>query len=490
MVFIAQSGNLFGRRGTSRKDVMIATKEIPSIEKGKEINQQKEDVMPYEINFMFDVNENKEFWMKIISSQTAMKSFVWSIRVFPTETLAFCRNTKKEDTEREIILSWEKNDPRRTENSKKSRLAYLLEEKKRNGNDLTEDEKKIIDAYQKTLTRYSTSVQPYKTKHQPSISNPNTKKDTKSVSSSSRYYKETEGRKIPDINFNKNSLPTSESHVAFFVKNFINYSKEIQTEKKEQVRKVQKGMRAIGSASEINENNVLIEKKNRILDDMEIYEANIKIQEEKVVKNTKQMIVALGKDKKKLSTERNVLEKNNNLLGDLRQEFIRNAENRSTLELEISEYLHKINESADDLGSNKEEGKEEKKISFVDTGKKMKEVNSNITWYKNENDKSKRLFEFINKSRTAGVEWNYQEKVYLKFLDVTFTLIDNMIKYSNQNSFKKNNTAKKEVDVLFYDIMKSVEGSLIGTKTMSFNRGKRIFTEIEERINKLRKLII
>ena len=41
-----------------------------------------------------------------------------SLRIFPTETLAFCKNNLKEEIQKEIILSWDKINPGRSEVSK------------------------------------------------------------------------------------------------------------------------------------------------------------------------------------------------------------------------------------------------------------------------------------------------------------------------------------------------------------------------------------
>lgn len=58
--------------------------------------------------------------------------------------MGFCRDTSKEDKEKEIISSWEENEPGRAELAKKSRRRFLLEQKQRNGNELSEEEANFL----------------------------------------------------------------------------------------------------------------------------------------------------------------------------------------------------------------------------------------------------------------------------------------------------------------------------------------------------------
>ena len=66
------------------------------------------------------------------------------MKIFSSETLAIIKDTDKEDREKALKASWETNEPGRAEKAKKSRTKFLLQEKLRKGEQLTEEELAIV----------------------------------------------------------------------------------------------------------------------------------------------------------------------------------------------------------------------------------------------------------------------------------------------------------------------------------------------------------
>lgn len=66
------------------------------------------------------------------------------MKVFSSETLAIIKDTDKEDREKALKASWEANEPGRAEKAKRSRQKFLLQEKLRKGEQLTEEEMAIV----------------------------------------------------------------------------------------------------------------------------------------------------------------------------------------------------------------------------------------------------------------------------------------------------------------------------------------------------------
>ena len=64
----------------------------------------------------------------------------WNLTVSSNDTIAIVRDTQKEDAERALVKSWEDKEPGRVENAKNSREVFVLKTKKRNGEELTEEE--------------------------------------------------------------------------------------------------------------------------------------------------------------------------------------------------------------------------------------------------------------------------------------------------------------------------------------------------------------
>ena len=68
----------------------------------------------------------------------------WKISVFSTDSIAFIKNTIKEDKEKEVIESWEINEPGRKNKAEKSRKKYFVNIKYNNGEILSPEEEELI----------------------------------------------------------------------------------------------------------------------------------------------------------------------------------------------------------------------------------------------------------------------------------------------------------------------------------------------------------
>lgn len=66
------------------------------------------------------------------------------MKVFSSETLAIIKDTDKEDREKALKASWEAAEAGRAEKAKKSRQKYVLQERLRKGEQLTEEEMAIV----------------------------------------------------------------------------------------------------------------------------------------------------------------------------------------------------------------------------------------------------------------------------------------------------------------------------------------------------------
>ena len=68
----------------------------------------------------------------------------WKISVFSTDALTFIKNTIKEDKEKEVIESWEINEPGRKIKAEKSRKKYFVSLKFNNGEVLSPEEEELL----------------------------------------------------------------------------------------------------------------------------------------------------------------------------------------------------------------------------------------------------------------------------------------------------------------------------------------------------------
>lgn len=150
----------------------------------------------------------------------------WVIRVFSSDSLAFVKDTIKEDGERTVKDSWEINQPGRSEKAKMARKKYIAEIKKNNGEILTPEEEQILFERRSRRVTMATSV------------NPNPTMEEKANDKKTRAIKKigtVNNISIPanmqnpfitsfyKLNLDK-PLPRPEQHNSLFLKNFLDYT--------------------------------------------------------------------------------------------------------------------------------------------------------------------------------------------------------------------------------------------------------------------------
>ena len=84
-------------------------------------------------------------WENCKSENEETEGVNWILKIFSTETVALVKDTDKEDKEQALKDSWEAAEPGRAEKSKKSRIRYMATLKQERGEELTEEEKEVLE---------------------------------------------------------------------------------------------------------------------------------------------------------------------------------------------------------------------------------------------------------------------------------------------------------------------------------------------------------
>jgi len=108
-----------------------------------EEGEEEERKHAYVIQAIFDLDE----WPECKNpNNEELQGITWNLKLYSSDTLAVIKDTDKEDKERALKASWEQAEPGRAEKAKKSRQKFVLEEKKRKGEELTEEELATLEA--------------------------------------------------------------------------------------------------------------------------------------------------------------------------------------------------------------------------------------------------------------------------------------------------------------------------------------------------------
>jgi hypothetical protein len=181
---------------------------------------------PYELLCYLDMSEMPE-WLK---DPELSKEVQWVIKCFSSDTLAFVKNTTKEDHERNLKESWEVNEPGRSEKAKMSRIRYLILEKKERGEKLSQEEESILNTQRerKIATPQEESkgiinsmLKPTK----PQITASPVKGGKKGGKMEAPV---VEKKQEPLLDYNK-ILPRPQQHSSLFIKNFLFYTYQNRT---------------------------------------------------------------------------------------------------------------------------------------------------------------------------------------------------------------------------------------------------------------------
>ena len=182
--------------------------------------------LPYRFICKIDTSEAPSQY----SNPTFLKDIGWSIRVFSTDTLGFCRDTSKEDKEKEIISSWEEKEPGRAELAKKSRKRFLLQQKLANGNQLSEEEIEFLK--EKRIRKVFSKINEEEKEDDKNKGKKKIEKiDKNKKKGKDATQEKTEGDKdkenIGNLNLNINyekKTSNKQHHSSLFIKNFLSYA--------------------------------------------------------------------------------------------------------------------------------------------------------------------------------------------------------------------------------------------------------------------------
>lgn len=168
----------------------------------------------------------------------------WIIRVFSNTTIAFVKDSRKEDKEQYIISQWEQEQKGRSEIASDTRIIFLLNERKERGEILSSNEEEFVSLNDKLLKRSKVitdlnSVSPINNHNNHNIAN-NKKKSTKQLatkvsnikvnkylSNSNNNQENVNNIKLLKIDSILNSYSNNpDNHISFYVKNYLNYSNQ------------------------------------------------------------------------------------------------------------------------------------------------------------------------------------------------------------------------------------------------------------------------
>jgi len=142
------------------------------------------------------------------------------MKVYSSDTLAIVKDTDKEDRERALKASWEQAEPGRQEKAKKARMKFILQEKLKRGEQLTEEEQATLDSIGvRERVRKKDEVEvPAKGGAKGKAPPPKGKEDKKTAAA-----KEKEAEKKEEAA--KRPLPEPEMHVNSEIKQFLHHFK-------------------------------------------------------------------------------------------------------------------------------------------------------------------------------------------------------------------------------------------------------------------------
>jgi len=152
-------------------------------------------------------------WPGCATSNEETKGLNWVIKSYSTDTLAFVRDTTKEDLEKAIKKGWEDKELGRSEKAKKTRQKYLLSLKKEENLPLTEAELELLN--EPRLTKKQKEEEALKQAQQKGKSP--MKADKKPVPATGKKKDEV----LPVEEKKEKSFPEAENHTMAEIKGFL-----------------------------------------------------------------------------------------------------------------------------------------------------------------------------------------------------------------------------------------------------------------------------
>ena len=84
-------------------------------------------------------------WPECKTENDETAEVAWQMKIYSSETVAIIQDTDKEDREAALKKSWEEEEPGRAEKATLSRKKFLLKQKQKLGEELSEDELAILN---------------------------------------------------------------------------------------------------------------------------------------------------------------------------------------------------------------------------------------------------------------------------------------------------------------------------------------------------------
>ena len=346
------------------RNLILQSKQINPKDKDTS-NSNKLILEAYSIKCVLDV-EQCPSWL--LNPNEYKGDVYWKISVFSTDSLAFIKNTIKEDREKAVIESWEINEPGRKNKAEKSRKKYFVNIKYKNGEVLSTEEeqlinekiirKEVIESNSKMLV---TNIPPKKGAPQPDVK---------------------QEEKKQDIDILK-KLPKIKNYRAVFMKNFYLYAKQNRIITKNNA----------GIMSDRKEKNETLPNINQFCKTQQEREQELKDIEEKC--NDYYEIIKKEEEKRESNKE-----KYSSLIKNMNDKHIEERKKLMTETNEENELnLNKIIEENNKLIA---KGREIKK--FYDEIKSENEINDEL------------LFNYYNNYKTLNSEINNKEnKKYARY---------------------------------------------------------------------------
>ena len=219
----------------------------------------------------------------------------WRISVFSTDAVSFIKNTIKEDKEKEVIESWEINEPGRKIKAEQSRKKYFVTIKYNNGEMLSPEEEGLIsekfrrkEVIESNSNMLVTNIPPKKSAAPVDVKSDEKKQDEVDIM-----------RKLPKI----------KNYRSLFMKNFYLYSKQsrVITKNKGGI-KYNKSSEKCGKLPNINQFCKTMEQREQELKDIEEkfnqYYEEMKKEDEKIESNKENYFTMIQEMNDKFIEER------------------------------------------------------------------------------------------------------------------------------------------------------------------------------------------
>ena len=194
------------------------------------------------------------------------KKLFWTIRVFSSDNLCFIGDVSKEDNEKSLKTGWEEKEPGRSALAKISRKRFILENLRKNGGELNNEDLVLLNNQ-----RIRKTTKPKEDAQDANQSPNKNKKINTKIQINAKKNEEKENKKEETkeiiLNFNK-TLPREMHHQSSYIKNYLRYAYKDRTR---QINTIDDQYLKI-----INNEDIQNEKTKTIFQSMEFFNNNIR----------------------------------------------------------------------------------------------------------------------------------------------------------------------------------------------------------------------